>query len=144
MTAREMWEAYSHSNNIEADYDAWTFGDDPDELARLVSDGIKTATASAELWYDLEGEELPQAGQYSVILNSKDEAVCIIRTDRVFTVPFNEVDETQAYWEGEGDRTLSYWRRVHERFFTEELKTIGRTFDEKMLIVCEEFQKVYP
>ena len=144
MTAQEMWETYSRSKNIEADYDAWAFGDDPEELARLVKDGIKTATASAALWYDLEGEELPRAGQYSVILDTRDEAVCIIRTDRVFVVPFCEVDEVQAYREGEGDRSLVYWRRVHERFFTEELKTIGRSFDEKMLVVCEEFQKVYP
>ena len=144
MTAQEMWESYSQKENITADYDAWAFGDDPDELARLVSAGIKTATASAAIWYDLEGEDLPQAGQYSVILNTRDEAVCIIKTTRVFTVPFCDVDETQAFREGEGDRTLSYWRRVHERFFTEELKTIGRSFDEKMLIVCEEFEKVYP
>ena len=144
MTAQEMWDVYSRLNNIEADYDAWAFGDDPDELARLVNDGVKTATASGALWYDLEGEDLPKAGQYSVILDTRDEAVCIIRTTRVFTVPFNEVDDVQAYREGEGDRTLSYWRQVHERFFSEELASIGRTFDEKMLVVCEEFQKVYP
>ena len=144
MTAQELWEEYSRLNRIDADYDAWAFGDDPDELARLVNAGIKTATASGALWYDLEGEELPKAGQYSVILNSREEAVCIIQTTRVFTVPFNQVDEMQAWREGEGDRSLHYWRRVHERFFTEELKTIGRAFDENMLIVCEEFQKVYP
>ena len=144
MTAQEMWESYSRRENITADYDAWAFGDDPEELARLVNAGIKTATASLALWYDLEGEALPQAGQYSVILNTKDEAVCIIRTTRVFTSAFDEVDEVQAYREGEGDRSLSYWRRVHARFFSEELAAIGRGFDEKMPVVCEEFQKVYP
>lgn len=144
MTAQELWEEYSRLNRIDADYDAWAFGDDADELARLVNAGIKTATASAHLFYELEGEELPEAGEYSVILNSREEAVCIIQTTRVFTVPFNLVDETQAWREGEGDRSLHYWRQVHERFFTDELKTIGRAFDENMLIVCEEFQKVYP
>lgn len=144
MTAKDMWEAYSQKENIAADYEAWAFGDDPDELARLVNDGIKTATASARIWYDLEGEPLPKAGQYSVILNSREEAVCIICTERVFVLPFHQVDEIQAWREGEGDRSLPYWRRVHERFFTEELKTIGRAFDENMHIVCEEFQKVYP
>ena len=144
MTAQEMWESYSQKENITADYDAWAFGDDPDELARLVSAGIKTATASAAIWYDLEGENLPQAGQYSVILNSREEAVCIIRTTSVFVVPFAEVDEIQAYREGEGDRSLAYWRRVHERFFSQEMQEAGLKFDENMPVVCEEFQKVYP
>lgn len=47
-----------------------------------------------------------------------------------------------AYLEGEGDRLLEYWRRVHEEFFTEELKIIHQEFDTKMELVCEEFEVV--
>lgn len=143
MTASEMWEVYSAANHIEADYDAWAFGDDADELARLVLEGAKTATASAYPVYEVEGEDFPKAGQYSVILNTQEEAVCIIRTKKVFVVPFCDVDERQAFKEGEGDRSLAYWRKVHEKFFTEELKNIGMTFDSHMKVVCEEFETVY-
>ena len=144
MTAEEMWEEYAAANQIDADFEAWAFGDDPDELARLTLEGTKTATASSYPFYELEGEELPKEGQYSVILNSREEAVCIIRTEKVFTVPFCDVDERQAFKEGEGDRSLSYWRKVHERFFREELIQAGLAFDESMKVVCEEFIRVYP
>lgn len=144
MTAQEMWERYSQKEDITADYEAWSFGDDADQLAELVLQGIKTATASAYPLYELEGEELPQPGEYSVILDSQDNAVCIIRTERVFTVPFYRVDDRQAWKEGEGDRSLAYWREVHERFFRACMEEAGLFFEDTMEVVCEEFVKVYP
>lgn len=144
MNAQEMWEAYSQREHIEADYEAWAFGVDADELARLVYGGIKTATASAYPLYELEGEALPEVGQYSVILDSQENAVCIIRTEKVFIVPFRDVDVRQAWKEGEGDRSLSYWRAVHERFFGSCMEEAGLPFSEDMNVVCEEFIRVYP
>lgn len=144
MNAQEMWEAYSQREHTEADYDAWAFGVDADELARLVYEGIKTATASAYPLYELEGEALPEAGQYSVILDSQENAVCVIRTERVFLVPFRDVDARQAWKEGEVDRSLSYWRKVHEPFFRSCLGDAGLLFSEDMNVVCEEFIRVYP
>lgn len=144
MNAQEMWNLYSTKENITADYEAWVFGDDPDKLAELVLAGIKTGTASAYPLYELEGEPLPKEGEYSVILDSQDNAVCIIKTTMVYIVPFEEVSESQACKEGEGDRSLAYWRKVHEEFFTEEMRAAGLTFDEKMKVVCEEFIRVYP
>ena len=79
-----------------------------------------------------------------MILNSREEAVCIIRTTRVFVTRFCDVNDRQAWKEGEGERSLSYWRTVHERFFREELEQIGIPFDENMKVVCEEFIRVYP
>lgn len=144
MNAQEMWEQYSTQYNITADYQAWPFGADPDELARLVLTGIKTGTASAYLWYELEDLELPKVGDYSVVLNSKEDAVCIIQTTKVYIVPFDEVSEEHAYKEGEGDRSLQYWRRVHEDFFKDEFWEAGLTFDYQTKVVCEEFARVFP
>jgi len=144
MTAKQMWEAYSRQESIDEEYEAWAFGVDADELADLVLNGIKTATASAYPLYEIDGDPLPRAGQYSIVLNSRGEAVCVIRTEKVFTVPFQAVDERQAWKEGEGDRSLSYWRRVHEAFFRQELRDADLSFDEKMNVVCEEFVRVYP
>ena len=136
MTAEELWE----KSGIDGEYDAWAFGDDADRLAELVKTGIKTATSSLLLFYELEDEPLPQPGEYNIILDSNDEAVCIIQTTNVYTVPFDQVSEEHAYREGEGDRTLDYWRSVHREFFLEELKEIGKTFDEGLEVVCEEFE----
>ena len=144
MTAQQMWDMFSSEYYSQSEFTAWAFGEDPDELARLVNEGIKTATASAYPFYELDEEPLPQAGQYSIILNSLGEAVCIIRNTRVYITAFADVNERQAWKEGEGDRSLNYWRRVHERFFRQELQSAGLSFDEGLKIVCEEFEKVYP
>ena len=140
MTAQEMWNA----SGIRAEYEAWAFGDDPDTLAELVRTGVKTATASAYPFYELEGEDLPKAGEYSVILNTKDEAVCVIRTTKVYVTPYRNVTAEQAWKEGEGDRSLDYWRLVHEAFFQKELEAASLTFTEDMGVVCEEFEVIYP
>ena len=53
MTEQELWKEFSDKENIkDLDYEAWSFGGDPDRLARLVADGIKTATCSLKLLYD--------------------------------------------------------------------------------------------
>ena len=144
MNAAEMWERFCEKSGIKADYDDWAFGVTPDALAELVLNGTKTATASAYPLYEQEQEPLPKAGDYSVILSTKGEAVCIIRTTKVYVVPFREVSADHAFREGEDDRSLESWREVHRDFFTREMNAGGLTFDEDMPVVCEEFMRVYP
>lgn len=140
-----MWAEFTAKKNIkDADYEAWAFGDDPDKLARLTLEGVKTATSSAFPVYGWEGEPLPEAGEYSVILDGRDEAVCVILTERVAVVPFREIGPEHARREGEGDRSLAYWRQVHEAFFTQELAQMGQAFTPDMPVVCEEFRRVWP
>ena len=147
MREEALWNAYCEEAHIDIDtpYAAWGFGVAPDKLADLVLKGIKTATASAYDLYFMEGEDapLPQPGDYSVILNAKDEAVCIIQTTQTTVVPFDEVSAAHAYKEGEGDRSLAYWRMSHEEFFTEELKETEIEFNGRTIILCEEFKVVY-
>lgn len=144
MDAKTMWEQYAIPKEIVAEYDAWCFGDDADTLAKLVLAGKKTATASAHPIYELEDEELPQVGQHSVVLWGDGTAACIIKTTRVYIVPFSQVSSEQAYREGEGDRSLAYWQKVHRAFFTREMEDAGLTFTEDMKVVCEEFIRVFP
>ena len=139
MTAEELWER----SELAGTYEAWPFGEAPDKLADLVLQGIKTATCSAYDLYQINNEPLPQAGDYSVILNSSEEAVCIIKTIKVYVTEFKNVSEEHAFKEGEGDRSLEYWRQVHESFLTNELATVHKGFDENTKVVCEEFEVVY-
>lgn len=144
MTADEMWNAFVKTNRPEEkEYEAWAFGGAPDELAALVLQGEKTAASSAYELYGQGKEPLPKAGGYSVILNTKGEAVCVIRTTKVYVVPFGMVTESHAYKEGEGDRSLAHWRKVHTAFFTACLHEAGLSFCETTKIVCEEFEVVY-
>lgn len=145
MKALDMWQEYQQMNpNIGDEVDAWAFGAEPDLLAQLVLDGTKTATASAFDLYELEGEPLPKVGSYDIILDSQDDAVCIIEITKVSVVPFKDVSADHAFKEGEGDRSLAYWRQVHEELFTEWLAESYLVFNEDSKIVLEEFRVVYP
>lgn len=139
MTVEELWA----ESGLTGDYEAWAFGGAPDKLARLVVSGIKTATCSSLELMRYEGEPMPKTGDYSVILNSRGDAVCIIMTTRVNVETFERVTEEHAFKEGEGDRSLDYWRRIHKEFFAEELDVLGLPFDEGSELVCEEFQVAY-
>lgn len=147
MTAEEMWEMYcrEHPECADSTYDAFSFGqENRDELANLTLYGLKTATSSAFPIYIYENIDLPKVGEYSIILDSDDNAVCVIQTTEIRIIPYHQVESFHAFKEGEGDRSLNYWRVEHQRFFTEELERVGQVFTEDMLVVCEDFQVVYP
>ncbi|MCU7208564.1 ASCH domain-containing protein [Turicibacter sp. 1E2] len=144
MKKDELWEAYRFVNPMIGDtYQAWSFGVEADELANLVVSGQKCATSSLYVWYERGEERLPQVSDYNIILNGREEAVCIVETIKVSIVPFNEVTEEHAFKEGEGDRRLETWRTTHRDFFSKELLEMGLHFHDEMPVVCEEFQVVY-
>lgn len=144
MTGKELWEAFTAEKHIQdQEYEAWAFGTDADLLAQLVLRGEKTATASAYPLYELEKEPIPAAGAYSVILDGKEQAVCVIQTTKVTVMPFDQVTPAHAYKEGEGDKSLAYWRQVHEAFFAACMQEAGLEFTSAMPVVCEEFEIVY-
>ena len=79
MTGEMMWQAYCQSTNTDSNerHDMWKFcggGVFADELANLVLAGVKTATASTKLAYEMADENLPEVGTYSVILFDNEEA----------------------------------------------------------------------
>jgi uncharacterized protein YhfF len=147
MTEKEMWEIYTKNNHVEnKTYDAWSFGANglmANQLAKLVVDGIKTATASAYELYEIENSPLPPIGGLNIILDSDNNAVCITETTKVYTCPFNQVSESHAFKEGEGDLSLEFWRKVHKEFFSKDLNVYNLQFDENMIVVCEEFKVVW-
>ncbi len=139
MTTEELWER----SGLSGTYEAWAFEEAPDQLAELVVKGIKTATCSVYDLYQINNEPLPKAGDYSIILNSDGEAVCIIKTTKVYVAEFCQVSAEHAFKEGEGDRSLEYWRKVHENYLTNELAPLYKAFNENIKVVCEEFTVVY-
>ncbi len=147
MTVEEYWREYKRKSGEKAEtYKAFYFCDNPgdaEELSRLVTEGIKRATAS-NLWvYEHEGEQLPKSGELSVVTDYYGEPKCIIKTTHVDIVPFGSVTAEFAAAEGEGDLSLEFWRAAHARVFTKECKSIGRTFDYDCPVVCEKFTVVY-
>lgn len=148
MTAQEMWDSYTKENPKDAQekYEAWYFGDNKataNDLANLVISGEKTATASAFDLYEVYGDALPQQDSFSVVLDFEGNAKCMIKIAKVYTTPFCKVTDEHAFKEGEGDKSLAYWRKVHQDFFANEMKEHQLIFDERMLVVCEEFEVIF-
>lgn len=151
-SAATLWAAFCQTlpdaeNVAQLTPDVWPFGDNPplaDELGALVATGIKTATASLSWEFDADAKALPQVGDYSIILDGRGEALCIIQTTEVRVLPYQQVPAEFAYDEGEGDRSLAYWREAHWAYFGRRCAVIGRTPSMEMPVVCERFRLVYP
>ncbi len=149
MTPNDLWEDFVKANKEYRDarvpehfYFCYE-KKDADELAMLVKSGVKQATASLLILYEIEKEELPKVGDIYIITDFEGSAVAIIQNTKIEQVPFDKVTEEFAFLEGEGDRSLDYWTRVHRDFFTSELKMYGRDFEEKMVVVCQHFRLLY-
>ena len=141
---QQFWNEFCVTNHKEGNEykDAFQFGASADWLADLVVEGKKTATTSGFVFYELEKEDIPQAGEYYIVLSGQEEPVAVIQIQSVEVVPMNEVTEEFALAEGEGD--YRFWWEAHEKFFTELLKEYDIEFSPNMLVVCERFKKVYP
>ena len=141
---RQFWNDFCVVTQQEgAQYkDSFQFGASADWLADLVVEGKKTATTSGYVFYELEKEAIPQAGEYYIVLNGVEKPVAVIQIQSVEVMPMNEVTEDFALAEGEGD--YRFWWDAHEKFFSELLKEYDKEFSPDMLVVCERFKKVYP
>ncbi|MFD1928414.1 ASCH domain-containing protein [Sporosarcina siberiensis] len=137
------WNEYWRNQEKPQSVTAWQFGVTPDYLAQLVVDGIKTATCSGHIFYELENDPIPTTEDYNIILNSDDKPVAITKTVGVTITPMNKVSEEFAIAEGEGNLTYRYWWDAHEKFFRKELNSIEREFSKDMLLVCERFEVVH-
>ena len=143
--AQQYWSKFWQGKDMPTNVTAEQFGmgaEMADELAQLIIDGKKTATCSNYESYQQANEPIPAVGLYTIILNSKDDPVAIIKTIDVQLIPMNEVTPEFAALEGEGDLSYQYWYDGHKHFFTLELAEYGKVFSEDMLLVCEWFELV--
>lgn len=151
LSVPEMWSDYlgtigEDPQTTEKTYCSWQFCDnetDANELVDLVLKEIKQATTSLHLFYEIEGDPVPQPGDLSIVTDWEGVARCILRTTSVETCPFREVTEAFAAIEGEGDKSLRYWQEAHIRAFGRYLMELGMTFSEDLLVVCEIFEVAY-
>lgn len=144
----EIWQRFVESNPeyTETKYKAWYFCDNEkcaNELAALVSNGIKRATTSLLLWYENGNEIMPEINDVNIVTDWNGVAQCIIKTKKVLVLPFKNVDSEMAFTEGEGDKSLDYWRKAHVSFFERELKNEKINFSGDTEVVFEEFEMIY-
>lgn len=125
----------------------FTFGDSSElahELAELVVNGPKRATAGLVLEFDHDGERPPTPGDFWIVLDGRGMPKCIIRTVEVRRGPLSSVDASFAWDEGEEDRTLAAWQKAHERYFRRRCNDLGIPFSADLETVFERFELVWP
>ncbi|GAB3007328.1 hypothetical protein GCM10023080_086190 [Streptomyces pseudoechinosporeus] len=118
-----------------------------DQLVAAILDGSKTSTTGLLVDYEHEGEPLPEARSRSVVVDSDDRPVGVIKVTDVRVVPLAQVDLAHAVDEGEGYTSVAEWRAGHERFWHSEemraaLEDPDFTVDDTTLAVLERFRLV--
>jgi uncharacterized protein YhfF len=148
-SAQALWAAYSTTIGIDRSsdfYEAFHFHDNEQgalELATLVLNGVKRASASLVWTYEHENKRPPWPGSLSIMTDWSGKPLGIIETLTIGAVPFDEVTAEFAACEGEGDLSLRYWRQGHWEYFERECKRIGRQVERRMLVLCERFDLVF-
>jgi uncharacterized protein YhfF len=128
-------------------YETYSFGSTPeeaDEFLAPVLTGDKTATSALAWEFEAQGKPLPEPGDYNIITDGNNEPVCVLETTQVRVVPFKEVDARFAYDYGEEARTLEWWQRAMYGYYTRVCQQMGKEASPEMLVVCENFQVVFP
>lgn len=126
---------------------SWAFGADPalaDAALALVLDGTKTATSTALAELEHADAPLPVKGDLSIVTDGAGRPGALIRTTRVETVPFGEVDAEIAAAEAEGDGTLASWRADREGSWGPLLEALGAVLTDATPVVVERFELLYP
>lgn len=148
MTIDEYWKNYIKDAGKDANlkyYESFRF-ELPEvisnQLLELVLSGRKKATSSSLLAYQVAQEPLPQVGDFSIVTDWDGVPRCVIETTSISIIPFNEMTYEFCKLEGEDD-TLASWQYGHRNFFTNEGRTVGYEFTERMPVVFEEFEMVY-
>lgn len=148
MNIKQFWNAFITEKGLDAETkyqevfhfelsEYWA-----NELLRLVLEGVKKATSSSVWGYELEGDKIPEVGQYSVVTDWDGNPRCVIKTTNVRIIPFCDITYDICKLEGEDD-SLESWRDGHISFFKEEGQELGYEFKDDMPVIFEEFEVVY-
>lgn len=119
------------NNNLNL-INRWTFGIDTDTIVKLVLDGKKTATTSL-----YEFDSLSTVGDVSILTDSNNNDICILKTKKVIVTEFKNITWALARLEGE-NKSLEEWRKVHKDYFNK----IDSSFNDDTKVIFEIFEMI--
>lgn len=143
-----FWLEYQRASGIQVEgFSATALGHTrllADTLADLVVSGVKRAHATPLRDFQKDEEPLPQPGEHVVILDGGGEPRAIVRATHVELRHFNEIDDEFAFAAGEGDLTLRWWLTAHRQDYAERGEAEGFEVHERLELVLEYFDRVWP
>ena len=99
---------------------------------KLVLDGKKMATTSL-----FEFDSLSTVGDVSILTDSNNNDMCILKTIKVIVTEFKNITWDIAKLEGE-NISLEEWRKVHKGFFSK----IDSSFNDDTEVIFEIFEVI--
>ena len=144
----EFWNNCRIAHAIEDEhYFAGTFGEPRfatyhDTLLDLVGAGHKRATAHLAMDFERNRIRRRVPGDYWVVLDTLNAPCYLVRITDVEAMPFDQVPESVAVREGEGDSSLEHWRSVHREYFQQQCAQWNVPWREDLVTVCEGFEVV--
>jgi uncharacterized protein YhfF len=118
-----------------------------DQLVAAILSGTKTSTSGLVLFYERDGEPLPEVGRLAAVVDSDDRRVAVIELTEVRVVRLADVDLQHALDEGEGDESVAQWRAGHEQFWhsPQVRAELGPAFtvDDDTLVLAQRFRLVH-
>ena len=120
--------------------DSFSMGDSPslaNELLALILSGKKTATCGSLEEHERNHYPIAKVGDIFVILDGDQQPAAVIETTDVRICRFDDVDESFARAEGEGDLSYEFWRQGHQDYFSR-----NGGFSPDMKLICERFRLV--
>ena len=150
-TVYDMWKSYIKSypefKNDEIPESSYFHNnkDDANRLAKLILSGKKKAGSNLYFWYEEANADLPIIGTKSIVTDFDGKAQAIIEIKKVDTMPFNQISEEYAKLDmGTNIEPLKKWKKAHWDFFAYAMQENEVKPTEKMLIVCEWFETIWP
>lgn len=137
----EFWQEYLSKNNLDKNLNYDTVIKFDDDKIKLILENEKTACSSALSLYENK-DEITKDGKLAIVLDSKDEAVCVIKFLKTRITLFKNINYDLAKLEGE-DKNLISWQKNHIEYFTKELEKNNLKFDYDMPLVFDEFELLY-
>ena len=145
-TTRQYWDKFCKDNsipptfNVQAEQFGTPYTETANELGQLIIQGEKTAASSVYILYQLEGIPMPNVGLHTIVLDSEDNPLGIIKTTEMTIIPMNKVPPQFAL--DEGDLSYEFWYNTHKIYFENLLKYHDIKFTDDILLVCERFQLI--
>ena len=114
-----------------------------DSLIRLYRAGKKSAGSGLVADYETAGDPLPKAGDYWILLDSRERPQFLLKTVRTELNLFGRIPKSVARAEGEGDLSVAYWKKAHARFYYPFLGDWGIDDIDKAIVITEHFEIVH-
>lgn len=145
--ADEYWREFQNRTgrteiSCSGELDFSEGGTKSDWLVSMVISGTKTSFFTSWPTYSIDMEPLPATGEIYIVTDRSGEPRCIIETEAVEIVPFNEVTWEMARTEGE-DADLEEWRARHREELEDEGAVVGFEFSPDIKLVFQNFSVIY-